>query len=277
MEDEIMMVISAIPLLEFRDHHCSEHSDCSYADLIPIPVDHLPTHNRSCRLCSVEYIYASTTNIIEANKREIPKVLPCGHMFGHICIQKHIDRGRNRCPTCDRVISGKNIRHLLCTHSHGPVKFAFSSSQFKIKNFDAFKTLPSIAEKIRVYFDHSGNGNNNTLFSAMKLWAASFLMRHHEEEIGPEEFDTLFHTSYFLVSILVDFFEQSHLEEVREFGSEDEEGSGPEGEEDADIPIILYHRGELGMLVTAFVSIIANEVFFPEDGEEMAAGSAGGP
>ncbi|PMD28006.1 hypothetical protein NA56DRAFT_697034 [Hyaloscypha hepaticicola] len=64
----------------------------------PINVMHLPKDKRECGICFESYVSKDD----EDREEEEPVELPCEHVWGKRCIEKHFEAGSVSCPLCQR-------------------------------------------------------------------------------------------------------------------------------------------------------------------------------
>jgi hypothetical protein len=64
----------------------------------PINVMHLPKDKRECDICLESYVSKDD----EDREEEEPVELPCEHVWGKRCIEKHFEAGSVSCPLCQR-------------------------------------------------------------------------------------------------------------------------------------------------------------------------------
>jgi hypothetical protein len=65
---------------------------------MPINVMHLPKDKRECGICLESYVSKDD----EDREEEEPVELPCEHVWGQRCIEKHFEAGSLSCPLCQR-------------------------------------------------------------------------------------------------------------------------------------------------------------------------------
>lgn len=66
----------------------------------PINVMHLPKDKRECGICFESYVSKDD----EDREEEEPVELPCEHVWGKRCIEKHFEAGSVSCPLCQRKL-----------------------------------------------------------------------------------------------------------------------------------------------------------------------------
>ena len=67
---------------------------------MPINVMHLPKDKRECGICWESYVSKDD----EDREEEEPVELPCEHVWGKRCIEKHFEAGSISCPLCQRKL-----------------------------------------------------------------------------------------------------------------------------------------------------------------------------
>jgi hypothetical protein len=65
---------------------------------MPVNVMHLPKGKRECGICFESYVSKDD----EDREEEEPVELPCEHVWGKRCIEKHFEAGSVNCPLCQR-------------------------------------------------------------------------------------------------------------------------------------------------------------------------------
>jgi Ring finger domain len=74
-----------------------------------VPIDSLPEEDRTCNICMDPFGEMEPIN----GTSETPVRLPCGHVFGYICIKTWL-KEHCTCPTCRRKLESEIV------HSHSP-------------------------------------------------------------------------------------------------------------------------------------------------------------
>ena len=68
-----------------------------------------------CPICQVDTLWIKGLDDCGKEGWDFARVLPCGHMFGHNCLEKALKVRPERCPLCDL-----NLRYThqgICTHA----------------------------------------------------------------------------------------------------------------------------------------------------------------